>query len=236
MKRLLGCFGPTAPAVRNTLSDASSLPDGVHFSVRDSFPTVTLELTGDTADALEIALAQVRECLGSIVFSTDGRTMEECLGDLLAARGETISAAESCTGGLVAHLLTEVAGSSRYFLGSAVTYSNAAKESLLGVAPQILIDVGAVHERTVQAMAVGARRAFGATYAVATSGIAGPDGGSDAKPVGTVCLALAAPHKTVAVRRCFSDMGRQSNKALFAVAAMDLLRRHLQGFDPAGFS
>jgi len=119
--------------------------------------------------------------------------LAEKLGELLLARGETVATAESCTGGLIAGAITEIAGSSAWFGYGFVSYANAAKQQLLGVPESILIDQGAVSEAVVRAMVEGARQKAGADWAVAVSGVAGPSGGSAEKPVGTVWLAWAGP-------------------------------------------
>jgi len=115
---------------------------------------------------------------------------------------------------------------------SAVTYHNQSKIDVLGVSQQTLVRHGAVHEETACEMAAGARRAGGSTYGLATTGIAGPDGGSDEKPVGTVCIALATPEKTTGRRFYFSFGRRLMNKRIFAMAALDMLRRHLIQAEP----
>ena len=151
------------------------------------------------------------------------------VGKLLLAQKATLAVAESCTGGLVGNWITNSAGSSDYFLLSAVTYANAAKVNVLGVSEQTLTDHGAVHEETARQMAQGVRRVAGTTYGLATTGIAGPGGGSDEKPVGTICMALAAPDETLARRMTFSFGRRLMNKRIFAMAALDTLRRVLLG-------
>jgi nicotinamide-nucleotide amidase len=126
-------------------------------------------------------------------------------------------------------MLTDVPGSSGFFLFSGVTYSNHAKQEVLGVSAGTLEKYGAVHERTAKEMAAGARRISGATYGLSTSGIAGPEGGTPDKPVGTVCIGLATPRKVVGHRFTFLGLSRDRNKAIFAITAMDTLRRHLTG-------
>ena len=110
-----------------------------------------------------------------------------------------------------------------------MTYSNDAKKKILGVSSETIKRYGAVHEETVKQMARGARGAAGATYGLATSGIAGPDGGTPEKPVGTVCIGLATAYKVVGHRLTFLNLSRDMNKEIFAMSAMDILRRHLQG-------
>ena len=149
------------------------------------------------------------------------RGAEHRLHDLLADGGSvTIAAAESCSGGGVAHRITSVAGSSEYFLGSIVAYANAAKHDLLGVPEEILASPGAVSEPCARAMADGARRVFGADFAVATTGIAGPGGGTARKPVGLVYLAVAGPDgTTVQEHRFGGDRGAVTAAAVEAALA-----------------
>ncbi len=136
--------------------------------------------------------------------------------------GVTVAVAESCTGGEVSHRITAVAGSSVYFLGSIVSYSNSAKANLLGVPADILENPGAVSEPCARAMAEGARRAFGADVAVATTGIAGPGGGTARKPVGLVYISASGPTGTIVTEHHFPG-GRHSVIAAAATAALDLL-------------
>ncbi len=130
--------------------------------------------------------------------------MEHAVAELLTARGETLSTAESCTGGAVAARFTAMAGASNYFLGGVVSYSNEVKINVLGVDSETLAAHGAVSREVAEQMAAGVRRLTGSTYAVATTGIAGPDGGSAQKPVGTVWIAVAAPAGTLAECHRFS--------------------------------
>jgi nicotinamide-nucleotide amidase len=135
--------------------------------------------------------------------------------------------AESCTGGLVAHLITDVPGASDYFLFSATTYANSAKEAILNVSRKTLENNGAVDETTALEMAIGVRTAGRSDWAVSTTGIAGPSGGTDAKPVGTVCIGVAGPLGSHS-QRCMLDSGdRERNKQLFAAMALEMLRREL---------
>lgn len=170
--------------------------------------------------------------VGSPVFAIEGLgepggSLADVVGRLLLARGETLAVAESCTGGRVAAACTAIAGSSRWFLEGAVTYSNAAKIRVLGVQETTLAQHGAVSEAVVREMATGMRRVAGSTYALALTGIAGPDGGSAEKPVGTVDVALATPGEVHYRRlRLGGDRGRIQDLA--AGGALDLLRRYLQ--------
>ncbi len=146
---------------------------------------------------------------------------------IMTRRRLKLAAAESCTGGLIADTLTDIAGSSEFFLGSLVTYANSAKTGVLAVDERVLKEHGAVSEATVRAMAEGARRALGADYAVATSGIAGPGGASEGKPVGLVWLAVAGPGGTVARSRQHQGE-RRRNKLSFANSALELLLEQLR--------
>lgn len=161
-------------------------------------------------------------------ISNNRDTVEDTVATYLMEQNATIALAESCTGGLMAHLLTNIAGSSRYFIFSAVTYSNESKIKLLGVLPETIESVGAVHEQTAKEMAEGARRIGNSTYGLSTTGIAGPSGGTSEKPVGTVCIGLATPQKTIGRRFCFSSLNRLQNKEAFAQTALKLLLHQLQ--------
>ena len=143
--------------------------------------------------------------------------------------------AESCTGGLIANLLTNESGSSDYFVFAGITYSNQAKIDILHVSKETLMAHGAVHEKTAIEMARGACKVSGATYGLATSGIAGPTGGTSEKPVGTVCIGLAAPRGTAGHRFHFWFGHRTMNKQVFAMAALEVLRRELLGLNPPRF-
>jgi nicotinamide-nucleotide amidase len=153
--------------------------------------------------------------------------MELVVGGLLISKKATLAVAESCTGGLVSNMLTNVPGSSDYFLFSGITYSNDSKIKALGVQQTVIEKHGAVHEETAKEMAVCARRIAGATYGLSTSGIAGPLGGTTEKPVGTVCIGLATPDEVKGFRFIFQFRDRLMNKKVFAVTALDLLRREL---------
>jgi PncC family amidohydrolase len=149
-------------------------------------------------------------------------SLEERLGASLKAHGWRLAVAESCTGGLVADRITNVAGSSDYFLGGIVAYANTAKEGLLGVSADTLLEHGAVSQETAVEMAVGVRRAFGADLAVSVTGIAGPGGAQAGKPVGLTFLGLSSPSGDRFERHVWPD-DRRGNKALSAEAALKML-------------
>jgi PncC family amidohydrolase len=175
---------------------------------------------------LTAAAPAVREALGTDCYGVDGESLEVVVGALLRERGLGVSTAESCTGGLVAHRLTNIPGSSRYVERGVVVYSNEAKTELLGVPAELIRAHGAVSAPVAEAMARGACRIGGTACGVAITGIAGPDGGSPEKPVGTVFIGVASP-AGVEVRRFRFAGGREAVKWQSAQAALDLLRRAL---------
>jgi PncC family amidohydrolase len=158
----------------------------------------------------------------------DENAVEVVVGGLLRQRGATLAVAESCTGGLIGHRITNVPGSSAYYQGSVTAYAYDVKELVLHVPRQTIYRHGAVSEQTAREMARGVRRAFRADVGLAVTGIAGPDGGTPEKPVGLVYIALAAPDGEWVERRVW-DGDRWENKERSAEAALDLLRRYLEG-------
>jgi len=164
--------------------------------------------------------------LGRAVFATNGETMEQIVGELLTKRGETVAFAESCTGGLVAQRITEVSGSSKYFMEGAVTYSNAAKMRTLGVDAAIFEKNGAVSAECAEAMAAGMRVYANTDHAISITGIAGPDGGSEEKPVGTVFIGYSSKDITKSVRFVLPG-DRYLVRWRSSQAALDYLRRQL---------
>jgi nicotinamide-nucleotide amidase len=173
----------------------------------------------------------IRERLGALVYATGEETMEQVVGALLVARGLSLATAESCTGGLVGARVTAVPGSSRYYLGGVVAYSNHAKQALLGVPGELLRRHGAVSAEVALAMAEGACLRFGAALAVSTTGISGPDGGTPEKPVGLVYVGFASPAGGEAHELLF-PLDRERHRALTAQVALDRVRRFLLGEEP----
>ncbi len=167
--------------------------------------------------------------LGQRVFGRDEETLEGVVGGLLAGRGATLALAESCTGGELAARMTSVPGSSSYFLGGAVTYADSAKVGLLGVDPAALARFGAVSEETARSMALGARLRFGATIGIGITGIAGPGGGTQEKPVGTVHLALDAGDGTTGHLKLVAPGDRALVRRWTTTVALSTLRSHLLG-------
>jgi len=191
----------------------------VQISATDTDETAAKRTADELAD-------KVVEKLGVAVFSFNGETMEEVVGKLLTERGLTVSLAESCTGGLIAERLTDVPGSSKYFLEGAVTYSNGAKISRLGVKSETLDRFGAVSAETAEEMAVGMRERAQTDFAVSITGIAGPDGGSEEKPVGTVFIALADAEGVRSMKFVFPG-DRYLIRWRSSQAALDFLRRRI---------
>lgn len=183
--------------------------------------------TCEDADRLNDELAsRIVEKLGLALFATHGETMEEVVGKLLRDAKKTISVAESCTGGLVAQRLTDVSGSSAYFIQGVVSYHNQAKSDLLGVPAEMIVEHGAVSAEVAEAMAQGVRLRAGTDYAVSTTGIAGPGGGTDDKPVGTVFIGYSDDQRTKSIKlRLPGD--RQLIRWRASQAALDYLRRQI---------
>lgn len=196
--------------------------------------TIRIRAAGEDPTAarrlLEETVREVARRLGPRLFGRDEETLPVVVGRLLRERGETLAAAESCTGGLVAKRITDIPGSSAYFVEGVVSYANEAKVRLLGVPGELLAAHGAVSREVAAAMARGARTRAGTTYALSLTGIAGPGGGTAAKPVGLVYVGLAHPGG-VAVRewRWGRQQPREEIRERSANAALDLLRRRLQG-------
>ncbi|HEX4697611.1 MAG TPA: CinA family nicotinamide mononucleotide deamidase-related protein [Candidatus Udaeobacter sp.] len=179
------------------------------------------------ADAMAQADAIIRSGLGVAIFSTTGETLEEVIVKSLIKRNETVATAESCTGGLIADRITNVPGASEVFLAGYVTYANAAKIDVLNVDRKMIDKHGAVSEEVARAMAQGARERARSTFAVSTTGVAGPTGGSPEKPVGTVYVGLASGDSETIVRKFFYPTDRETFKELAAQSALDLLRRKI---------
>lgn len=178
---------------------------------------------------LEAMMGRLKELVGPTAYAEgEEATLEGVVGELLRRRGWTVTTAESCTGGLVAERLTRVPGSSDYFLGGAVAYSNPLKTALLGVPEELLATCGAVSEEVAAAMAAGARRRFGSDFAIALTGVAGPGGGTAEKPVGTVHIAVAGPgEEEVDHRRIGYPGDRRRIRWLASQVGLELLRRRL---------
>jgi nicotinamide-nucleotide amidase len=231
---LLRTFGLPESEVNDRLAGLEAA-HGVTIGYRARLPEIEVKVLARAAGAeeararSEAAAAEARARLGDDAVYGEGATsLPEVVCRLLEGRSLTLAAAESCTGGLVAELVTNVPGASRTFLGGAVTYSNASKTELLGVDEALLATHGAVSQEVARAMAEGARRRFGSSVALAVTGIAGPDGGSADKPVGLVHWAVASKAGVVAKHAVFSG-AREQVRRRAAFAALALVRRVVRG-------
>jgi nicotinamide-nucleotide amidase len=211
----------------------SALPKNIKLAYLPQPGIVRLRLsaTGENQEICEERIAELvrhlNQLIGEHIFAYDDVLLEESVGAVLKEKHKTIATAESCTGGYIAHLLTSIAGSSAYFKGSAVTYANEIKENILAVSASDLENLGAVSKNVVEQMALGARQKFGTDYALATSGIAGPDGGSPEKPVGTTWIAIAGPQGVMSKKYHFGEhRGRNIRRA--ALSALFILQKTLE--------
>ena len=207
-----------------------SLPEDMHLAYLPNALTgvrLRLSIYGGIREQeearIEAEMARLRPILGEYLYSDQDDTLQECIGRMLTDAGMTVSAAESCTGGTISALFTSVAGSSAYFLGSVTSYANSVKTGVLGVPEEIIEKHGAVSSECVAAMAEGVRRITGSDFSIATSGIAGPGGGSEEKPVGTVWIGVCSPKETKTFRMVFKG-DRKRNIERFAANALNILR------------
>ena len=237
--RIISIFGLSESVAMAQLTEFQQAFGHLKLVIEPKFPELRIKLSAAEPDmcncneSISDAVQWVCGRLEPYVFSTTGESLEQMIGGLLRTQNATLAVAESCTGGLIANMLTDVPGSSDYFLFSAVTYANEAKVKILNVKSETLQKHGAVSEQTAGEMACGVRNVVNATYGIATSGIAGPDGGTTDKPVGTVCIGLATSSSVSARRFRFIDNSRIGNKQIFAVAALDVLRKELmKNFSP----
>ncbi len=232
--RTVMTFGIAESALAKMIEEWElSLPADMHLAyLPNQLTGVRLRLSiygGGSEDAesrIEAQLTALRSILGDALYSEHEDTLESCIGRLLSENGKTLSAAESCTGGLISSLITSVAGSSAYYLGSVTSYANSVKTGVLGVPEEIIEKHGAVSSECVAAMAEGVRRLTGSDYSVATSGIAGPGGGSEAKPVGLVWIGVSSEKGTETFSMTFKN-DRKRNIERFAASALNKLRLKL---------
>ena len=227
-------FGIAESALSEMISDwEDNLPEDMHLAyLPDPLTGVRLRLSiyGGEKKAQETRINErliaLKAILGDQMYSDEDDTLEKCTGKLLQGTGKTISTAESCTGGSIAAMLTSVAGSSEYFLGSVVSYANSVKSGVLGVDENIIAEHGAVSSECVAAMAEGVRKLTGSDFSIATSGIAGPGGGSEAKPVGLVWIGVSSQKSTETYSMVFKG-DRKRNIERFAANALNILRKKL---------
>ncbi len=210
-----------------------SLPKHISLAYLPSVGHVKLRLTA-VGDDKEILKQEVQSLIDDLmpmaakyIYGYDGMTLEKAVGEMLLAKGKTIALAESCSGGYVQHKITSVAGSSAYFQGGVVPYHNDHKINVLGVNPDTLVQFGAVSEECVKEMAEGVRKLFKSDIGAASSGIAGPDGGTEDKPVGTVWIAYADGEQTVA-KKLQLTQNRALNIDLTGISVLNLVRKSLK--------
>jgi nicotinamide-nucleotide amidase len=213
----------------------ADLPAFAKLAYLPALSQVRLRLTAQHTDEaflndfLDKKQAEMVALVAPHVFGYEKQRLQSVVGDLLKAQNQTLATAESCTGGYIAHLITSIEGSSAYFQGSVVAYDNAVKTNILGVPTSVLETEGAVSEACVRAMAEGAKRLFKVDFAVSVSGIAGPSGGSEEKPVGTIWFAIATPNGTIAEKLKFGR-DRSKNIELTSVYVLNALRKTIAGY------
>lgn len=228
--RTVMTYGIAESALSKKIADwEDNLPEDMHLAyLPNALTGVRLRLSiyggskAEQEERIESELKGLKAILGDIIYSEKDDTLESAVGDLLKAYGKTLSTAESCTGGMISSLITSVAGSSEYFLGSVTSYANEVKENVLGVPAEIIAEHGAVSSECVAAMAEGVRRITSSDYSVATSGIAGPGGGSEEKPVGTVWIGVSSDNGTETFRLKFNS-DRKRNIERFSSSALHIL-------------
>ena len=228
--RTVMTYGIAESALSKKISDwEDNLPEDMHLAyLPNALTGVRLRLSiyggskAEQEERIESELKGLKAILGDIIYSEKDDTLESAVGDLLKGYGKTLSTAESCTGGMISSLITSVPGSSEYFLGSVTSYANGVKENVLGVPAEIIAEHGAVSSECVAAMAEGVRRITSSDYSVATSGIAGPGGGSEEKPVGTVWIGVSSDNGTETFRLKFNS-DRKRNIERFSSSALHIL-------------
>lgn len=231
--KVLSTFGMGESLVAERLNKfETSLPSHIKLAYLPGYGMVKLRLTGKgfDKDSLEKEMSilsnEMYDLIKDITFSRNDDPLEVIVGKLLMENNETMATAESCTGGYIAHLITSIAGSSNYFNGSVISYSNEVKQNVLGVSKDTLQTVGAVSEETVIQMVKGAISTMRTDYAIASSGIMGPDGGTTEKPVGTVWIAAGNVHRTI-TKKLNLGYDRKRNIESAALQALNLLRKFI---------
>jgi nicotinamide-nucleotide amidase len=210
----------------------AGLPENIKLAYLPASGVIKLRLTGTGKEHEPLSylindqVNKLYRIIPDYIYGENEESLEMVIGKLLKEKNSTVCTAESCTGGEIAYMITSVPGSSAYYKGSVVAYANSVKTQLLGVQEGLIEKNGAVSEQVVQDMATGARNLFKTEYAVATSGIAGPDGGTEAKPVGTIWIAVASEKGIVTEKRVFGN-DRLTNIKRFSLAALNLLRKQI---------
>lgn len=229
--RTIMTYGVAESALSKMIEEwEDSLPSDIHLAYLPNQLTgvrLRLSIYGGIREEeearIEAETARLKAILGNIIYSDREDTLQGCIGRLLSGCGKTLSAAESCTGGTISELITSVPGSSGYYLGSVTSYANEIKTKVLGVPEEIIAEYGAVSRKCVAAMAEGVRKLTGSDFSVATSGIAGPGGGSADKPVGLVWIGVSSDKGTETFQTIFKG-DRKRNMERFAATALNYLR------------
>jgi nicotinamide-nucleotide amidase len=235
LHRIVKTIGIAEAVLAERIADwEDALPSNISLAYLPNFGQVRLRLTAtglaqeEAARLLDEEVEKLLPQIADYVYATEERDLEAVIGNMLVEAGATLATAESCTGGFIAQMLTSVPGSSAYFMGGVVAYDNAVKVGLLGVDPDLIAAHGAVSEPVAAAMAMGIRERLGTTYAVSTTGIAGPTGATPDKPVGLVYMALAGPEGVQSFRfQLLTE--RDLNIRMASLWALNLLRKKLAG-------
>ena len=233
LHRNIMVYGMAESALSEKLASwEDALPADMHLAyLPNTLSGIRLRLscygnaTGDEAARMEAQLSQLKALLGPLMYADEDSDLETAVGRICKEKGLSLSCAESCTGGMIAHMITSVPGSSGYFLGSVTSYAIAVKEKVLGVPGEVIENSGVVSSEVAAAMAEGVRRLTGSDYAVSTTGLAGPSG-DEFNPVGTVWIGVAGPHGSKTVKYVYKN-DRKRNIERFAASALNFLRLHM---------
>ncbi len=208
-------------------------PPNIRLSYLPSPGTVKLRLSGTSKapkklkDEIEKLTGKLKDIIPDHIYGEDDDTMQSIVGKLLMGKGATLSVAESCTGGMISQMITSVAGASRYFTGSVIAYDNKIKIRQLGIDKSVIEKHGAVSRQVAESMATAIKKSFNTDYAIATTGIAGPEGGSKKKPVGMIWIALAVNSRITSEKFLFGD-DRERNIIITSIAALNMLRKAIK--------
>ncbi len=233
------CFGKGESQIYHMIAPTidfleKKYPDTFVFGVHISFPCIDLTMESwqvkgkksPSKQELQNAIVDIQAKVNDVSFSRDRKSLVDIVSTLLQEKQLTLSTVESCTGGLLGKMFTDLSGSSSFYLGGVIPYSNEAKKQFLDVSESVLKKFGAVSEETVKEMAENARKKFRSDFTIALSGISGPNGGTQKKPVGTICIALASAKGTKTLRQVIlnSAGSREQNRLIAAHLALDALR------------
>jgi len=234
--RVLQTCGIAESVLADKLAGIEEILNGVNLAFLPSYKGVRLRIDASGEDVFQVessiqkVVDYIRSKIGNYIFGEGEISLAQVVGDLLSERNETVAVAESCTGGLLGGEFTNIPGSSRYFLGGVIAYSNEIKERILGVEKEVIQKFGAVSQETAKQMAENVRKLFNSTYGISITGIAGPEGGTKEKPVGTVWISLSTADKVIAKKFQFGD-DRHINRERSVGAALTLLYSYLKNIE-----